>query len=191
MSISPLTLIRSAVETLLAAPVGDPPAAPTPAGDRIFGNRTAAFSKNELPALAVHSLEDEPAPEYSAINPVRQASILVEAHNQTKEEGGADTEQNAWLVERTVMDSQDLGLLDDGPVEIKKITWVKTSPVLKTPEGILPEVGQVEFVVTYKWRRPIEEQDLAPFLIIHFNQLGLPPEEGGAPVEVRVDLPQE
>jgi len=191
MSISPLTLIRSAVETLLATQAGDPLAWPTPAGDRIFGNRTAAFSKNELPALAVHSLEDEPGPEYSKINPVRQASILVEAHNQTKEEGGADTEQTAWLVERTVMDSQDLGLPADGPLEIKEITWAKTSPILETPEGLLPGVGQVRFVVTYKWRRPIEEMDLQPFLEIHFTQYGKPPEEGGALVEVHVDLPQE
>ena len=191
MSISPLTVLRSAVETLLATQVGDPPAWPTPAENRIFGNRANAFTEKQLPALAVHSLGDAPVDEQNKIRKEREARILIEAHNQTKEEGGADAAQPAWLVERTVMDSLDLGLPKDGPIEVNSLIWVKTAPVLESPEGLFPGVGQVEIAVRYLWRRSIEEQDLAPFKEIHFTQFGKPPEEGGAEVQVHVDLPQE
>jgi len=191
MSESPRKLIRNAVVALLATPVGDPPAPPTVAGDRVYGNRTSALATKDMPALAVYVLAERPSPDWNNANQERSLKLFIEPHHDFKVEGGDELDEFVWAVERTILDSKDLGLPEGGPVDIREINWQGTTLTIKTPEGLIPGVGTVEVEIKYLWVRPEAEMDLAPFLRIHGDQLGRPPEEGGDHVEIHAELPQE
>ncbi len=191
MSESPRKLIRKAVEALLTTPVGDPPAPPTAAGDRVYGNLAKDLPRDKMPALAVYALAEGPAPDWNNTLQLRSLKLLVQPHHDFKEEGGDELDDLTWAVERTLLDSDNLGIPEDGPVEIREINWQGTTLTIKTPEGLIPGVGAVELEIQYLWVRPVEEMDLQPFLRIHGEQLGPPPQEGGAAVEFHAELPQE
>lgn len=191
MTDSPRKLIRQAVTALLAAPsADDPPQYPSPAGPRVYPNRVLNLSEAALPALLVYTLKETNAGEVEIDVPLRSLTLLVEVRAAGDEVLDDLLDDTAWAVEQLLVDHPDLGLAVPG-LDIQEVTWQEFSLVADESGALIDGRAVTEIEVRYSRRKPEAEFDLSPFERVHSRQLGPGPEEGGAVVEVRAELPQE
>jgi|Deesub1362A_J573_1020465.scaffolds.fasta_scaffold00715_10 hypothetical protein len=176
MSDSPRKLIRQAVWELLSTPKEG--VYPTPCQDRVYPSRVLDLPREALPALCIYTLNADPGEDQDLAGTLVEQTLrlAVEVHAAGGEADTADlVDDISWTVERLVSELS----LDDP--EIREVRWEGWTLAQDASGALVDGVAISTFAITFLWRKPEAEYELADFKRIHGTMMPAP--AGDQPAE--------